>query len=165
VRGGVQLGPLGTAATDWHVVHAPGDYDDGEFGGMKIGRGNRSTRRKRAPAPLCPPQTSLDQTRDRTRAAAMGSQRLTAWAMARPYNPICTIIQCFSFLIPTIDLLADTQEWYEIYLSLLPICVVSHGNTCDAQVIPVLCGYDLFESSFPTFVLFLQEQNCIRNLC
>jgi hypothetical protein len=46
VVGGVQLGPLGTAATDWPIVLAPGDYDDGEFGGMKIGKGNRSTRRK-----------------------------------------------------------------------------------------------------------------------
>jgi hypothetical protein len=78
--GGIQLDPLGTAATDWA---APGDYDDGEFGGMKIGRGNRSTRGKPAPAPLCPPQIPLDQTRARTRAAAVGSQRLTAWAMAR----------------------------------------------------------------------------------
>jgi hypothetical protein len=30
-----------------------------EFGGMKIGRGNRSTRRKPTPAPLCPPQIHL----------------------------------------------------------------------------------------------------------
>jgi hypothetical protein len=51
---------------------------------MKIGRGNRSTRRKPAPAPLCPPQIPLDQPRDRTQAAAVGSQRLTAWAMAGP---------------------------------------------------------------------------------
>jgi hypothetical protein len=36
---GVQLGPLGTAATDRPIVPAPGDYDDGEFGGMKLGRG------------------------------------------------------------------------------------------------------------------------------
>jgi hypothetical protein len=40
VGSGVQLGPLGTAGTDWPIVPAPGDYDDGEFGGMKIGRGN-----------------------------------------------------------------------------------------------------------------------------
>jgi hypothetical protein len=45
VGGGVQLGPLGTAATDRPIVPAPGDYDDGEIGGI-IGRGNRSTRRK-----------------------------------------------------------------------------------------------------------------------
>jgi hypothetical protein len=43
VGSGVQLGPLGTAATNRPVVPAPGDYDDGEIGGM-IGRGNRSAR-------------------------------------------------------------------------------------------------------------------------
>jgi hypothetical protein len=58
--GGVQMGPLGTTATEWSIVLALGDYDDGEFGGMNIGRGNRSTRRKPAPAPLCPPQIPLD---------------------------------------------------------------------------------------------------------
>jgi hypothetical protein len=59
--GGVQLGPLGTSATNWPIVTAPGDYD-GEFGGMMIGGGNRSTRRKPAPVPLCPPQISHDLT-------------------------------------------------------------------------------------------------------
>jgi hypothetical protein len=43
------MGPLGTAATDLPIVACPGDYDDGEFGGMKICRRNRSTRRKPAP--------------------------------------------------------------------------------------------------------------------
>jgi hypothetical protein len=56
------MGPLGTSATEWPVVPALGDYDDGEVGGMKIGRGTRSTRRKPAPAPLCPPQIPLDKT-------------------------------------------------------------------------------------------------------
>jgi hypothetical protein len=32
------MGPLGTSATKWPIVPVPGDYDDGEFGGMKIGR-------------------------------------------------------------------------------------------------------------------------------
>jgi hypothetical protein len=44
VGGGVQLGPLDTAATNRPIVSAPGDYDDGEIGGMMIGRGNLSTR-------------------------------------------------------------------------------------------------------------------------
>jgi hypothetical protein len=61
-----------------------GEGDCGAIGVMKIGRGNRSTRRKPTPAPLCPPQIPLDQTRDRTRAAAVESQRLTALAMVRP---------------------------------------------------------------------------------
>jgi hypothetical protein len=69
--------PLDTSATEWPIVPAPGDYDDGEFVGMKIGRGNRSTRRKPAPVPLCPPQIPLDKNRGRTRAASLGSQRLT----------------------------------------------------------------------------------------
>jgi hypothetical protein len=52
-----QLGPFGTSATNWPTVPAPGDYEDGEIGGMIIGRGSTSTRRKPAPVPLCPPQT------------------------------------------------------------------------------------------------------------
>jgi hypothetical protein len=38
----------------------------GAIGGMKFGRGNRSTRRKPTPAPLCPPQIPHDETRART---------------------------------------------------------------------------------------------------
>jgi hypothetical protein len=62
-------------ATNRSIVPALGDYDDGEIGGMMIGKGNRSTRRKPAPVPLCPPQTP-HAARTRTRAAAVGSQRL-----------------------------------------------------------------------------------------
>jgi hypothetical protein len=57
MRGGVQLGPLGTTATNKPIVPASGDYDGTEIVGMMIGRGNRCTRRKPAPMPLCPPQT------------------------------------------------------------------------------------------------------------
>jgi hypothetical protein len=73
-----KLGPLGMSAIYWPIVPVPGDCEDGEFGGMKIGRGYRSTQRKPAPALLCPPQIPLDQSRARTQAAAVGSQRLTA---------------------------------------------------------------------------------------
>jgi hypothetical protein len=34
VGGGVQFGPLSTAATNMPIVPAAGDYDDGEIGGM-----------------------------------------------------------------------------------------------------------------------------------
>jgi hypothetical protein len=76
---GVGLSPLGTAAISG-LLYKPQmiDEDDcGAIGGMKIGMGNRSTRRKPAPAPRCPPQIPHDQTRAQTRAAAVGSQRLT----------------------------------------------------------------------------------------
>jgi hypothetical protein len=55
-------GALGTAATTG-LLYQPqmiGDGDCGEIGGMKIGRGNPSTRRKPAPEPLCPPQIPHD---------------------------------------------------------------------------------------------------------
>jgi hypothetical protein len=53
---------IGIVGVESNWVHsalrpAPGDCDDGEIGGMKIGRGNRSTLRKPAPVPLYPPQT------------------------------------------------------------------------------------------------------------
>jgi hypothetical protein len=50
-----------------------GEGDCGAIGGMKIGKGNRSTRRKPATVPLCSPQI-----RSRTRAAAVGTRDLTA---------------------------------------------------------------------------------------
>jgi hypothetical protein len=56
---------LGTAATT-DLLYQPqmiGGGDCGEIGGMKIGRGNRSTRRKPAPAPVCPPHIPHDWTR------------------------------------------------------------------------------------------------------
>jgi hypothetical protein len=83
--GGGGWSPIGSTRHcrhQWLIVPAPGDYDDGEIDGM-TGRGSRSTRRKPAPMPLCPTQTP-NAARTRTRAAVVGSQRLTAWAMARP---------------------------------------------------------------------------------
>jgi hypothetical protein len=68
-----------------HVGHfwpGPSYCEDGELGGIKIGRWNQSTWRKPAPASLCLPKIPPDQTRARTRAAAVGSQPLTAWAMS-----------------------------------------------------------------------------------
>jgi hypothetical protein len=74
----VRQSPLGTPATSGPIVPA--------FGGRKIGRGKRSSRRKPAPVPLCPvqiPHTRIP-TRDLTRAAAVWSRALAALAMAWP---------------------------------------------------------------------------------
>jgi hypothetical protein len=77
--GGVRLSPLGTSATVV-LLYQPRMIDDdyGAVGGMRIGRGNRSTRRKPVPVPRCPPQITHELTWDQTRAAAVGSRRLTA---------------------------------------------------------------------------------------
>jgi hypothetical protein len=47
-----KLGSLGISATNWPIVPA--------FGGTRIGRRNRSTRRKPAPAPLCSLQITIE---------------------------------------------------------------------------------------------------------
>jgi hypothetical protein len=60
------------------------DNECGAVGGMRTGRGNRSTRRKSDPVPLCPPQIPHYFTWARTQAAEVWSRRLTTWAKARP---------------------------------------------------------------------------------
>jgi hypothetical protein len=61
------------------------DDDCGASGGIKIGRGNRSTRRKPAPPRHFDHHKSHMTTPGlEPRAAAVWSQRLTAWAIARP---------------------------------------------------------------------------------
>jgi hypothetical protein len=105
--GGVILSPLGTSATVW-LLYQTRMIDDDEceaVGGMRIGRGNRSTQRKPAPAPLCPPQIPHNLTWARTRAATVGSRRLTAWAIAQLrygiYStnlPICKVTSTVEFM-------------------------------------------------------------------
>jgi hypothetical protein len=49
----------GETESTWYVGHQPRKIDDdecGAMGGMRIGEGNRSTRRKSAPVLLCSPQ-------------------------------------------------------------------------------------------------------------
>jgi hypothetical protein len=76
------------------LLHQPrmmmDDNEWGAFDGM-LGKGNRSTRRKPVPVPFCPPQIPRNLIRDRTRAAAVGSRRLTTWAAARPIGAVSSI--------------------------------------------------------------------------
>jgi hypothetical protein len=80
ILSGVRLSPLGTAATSGllYQLQMIGEGDCGAIGGMKIGKETQSTRRTSAPAQFCPPQIPHDQIRVRIRAAAVGSQRLSA---------------------------------------------------------------------------------------
>jgi hypothetical protein len=66
------MSPLGTSATVGLLYQLRMiDNDYGAVGGMRVGSGNRSTRRKPAPVPLRPPQIPHDLTWDRTRASAV----------------------------------------------------------------------------------------------
>jgi hypothetical protein len=66
------------------------DGDCGAIGGMKIGRGNRSTRRKRTPAPLCPPQNPTWQTRSGTpdRSGGKPATNSLSYGAAFCFSPI-----------------------------------------------------------------------------
>jgi hypothetical protein len=80
ILNGVGLSPLVTAATT-SLLYQPQmihDGDCGEIGGIKIGRGNRSTWRKPATVALCPPQIPHYLTRAQNRAAAVGIRRIAA---------------------------------------------------------------------------------------
>jgi hypothetical protein len=69
---------LGTSVTNWLIVPAPMVDEYGAFGGMRIGRGNRSTLSKPPLVPLCPPQIPHYMNWDRTGTAAVASRQLTA---------------------------------------------------------------------------------------
>jgi hypothetical protein len=89
---------LGTAATSG-LLYKPQMIDEDDcraIGGMKIGRGNRSTRRKPAAAPLYPPQIRHDQTRARTpghRGGKPATNRLSYGAAQ------CVVSSVTSFLL------------------------------------------------------------------
>jgi hypothetical protein len=114
---------------------------------MKIGRGNRSTRRKPVPAPLCPPQIPLDHTGARTRAAEVGSLRLTACAMARP-SAVCYVepelmkLTTHRKLVPrsgkceSINPLPRTSSWRSAFRR----SKHSQHFYCSPLVLPVLFG-------------------------
>jgi hypothetical protein len=119
ILSGVRLSPLGTAATTGLSYHPQliDAGDCGAIGGMKIGRRNRSTRRKPAPAPLCPPQIPHDLTWARTRAAAVGSQLLASWAMEghicngiRPRILNENVLSCVNSIFTTRAPLMDTKK-------------------------------------------------------
>jgi hypothetical protein len=89
------------------LLYQPRMVDEyGAFGGMKIGRGNRSTRRNPAPVPFSLPHIPHDPTWDRTRAPAVGNRRLTAWGMARPL-----IGSYFHFYVSPCTWMFCSGEW------------------------------------------------------
>jgi hypothetical protein len=68
--------------------------------GMRIGKGNGSTRRNPAPLPLFPPQIPHYLTWDGTRTAVVGDGRLTAPVMSRPILMLFSSRSTLSFWEP-----------------------------------------------------------------
>jgi hypothetical protein len=91
------------------------------FCGMKIGRGNRNTRRKRATAPLCPPKIPLDQNRARTRATAVRSRPLEEY-LSIPQNSFLPFIERWRNLL--------NKVWN--YCDLMIVCSI---DTCNKPLV------------------------------
>jgi hypothetical protein len=75
------------------------DDERGAVGGVRIGGGNRSTRRKATTVPFCPSHIPHDLTWAATRAAVVGSRRLTAWATARPILQVTPFDYWLDFVV------------------------------------------------------------------
>jgi hypothetical protein len=74
--GGVRPSPLGTSASIWPIVPAP----DEVVGGMKIGRGNRSTGENLSYFHFVHHKSHMTWP-------GIQPRRLTAWAMVQPCSP------------------------------------------------------------------------------
>jgi hypothetical protein len=103
------------------LLYQPRLIDDecGAIGGMRIGRGNRSTWGKPAPVSLCLPQIPYDPNRARTRAAAVGRRKLTAWVMARPSHSqeIPCLYETWGLITATECLVHTVMPYYFIYFN------------------------------------------------
>jgi hypothetical protein len=126
------------------------DDDCGAIGGMRVGRGNRSTRRKPASVPIYPPQIPHDLTRARTRAAAVGNRRLTAWAMARP----SLYVNIIGYVQKRV-LYGRFKEFLKVVVTArfrgyAPSSERSHRVRCDCSVLNIML-LPLLSTSFPVY--------------
>jgi hypothetical protein len=97
--------------------------------GMKIGRGRRDTRGQLVAVTVCPPQLLHVLTWDWSWPAALGSRKLTSWAMARPRIRVVQIIHL-------------VQEMY------LLVIYVFYGVWIKS-VHPLARGFGWFKSNWP----------------
>jgi hypothetical protein len=97
------------------------DDECGVFGGMRTGRGNRSTLRKPAPVSLCPPQIPHDLTW--AWAAAVISRWQSTWVLARP-------VVAVKLYLYSVGLRFESQEGYWLFCLKLFEIIVSPPPPC-----------------------------------
>jgi hypothetical protein len=102
-----------TMATAGLLYYSRIIMDDDECGAVSgmLGNGNRSTRRKPAQLPLCPPQIPNYLTRARTRVSTVGSRQLTAWATTRPNIKISIVLCSGKYRCTKKHEIPATPEW------------------------------------------------------
>jgi hypothetical protein len=114
----------------------------GAIGGMKIGRGNRSTRRKPTSAPLCPPQNPTwhsrplcsDKKRDQTTAQEHSSRQVLTTGEVLAMNWGCDGSSAQSNYLVAIHNISMSLTFSRSRESAL---VIANGNRLDGG----LAGY------------------------
>jgi hypothetical protein len=113
--GWVRPSALGTSATTWPIVPAP---DDRWW--VWSSRCNENWQAKPKYSEKTCPSAILYTTnhtwpRDRTWVAAVGSRRLTAWAMAQPYMPFLLIL-CYNGSLVTWTVVSVTIAMFKPFI-------------------------------------------------
>jgi hypothetical protein len=119
---GVHSGSTRHCGHYWPIVPAPGDYEDGKVSGMNgFGRGNRNKySEKTCPDATLSTTNPTCQARARTRAAVVGSHRLTASALARPGRGFLALASATlqgSHAKSRISL----EQWFSLKRMLMPV--------------------------------------------
>jgi hypothetical protein len=89
----------------------------GAIGGMKIGRGNRSTLRKPAPAPLCPPQnpTWPDPGSNPDRRGGKSATNCLSYGVALPVLGLSVVINHPWFFTPPLLWIINNSMYNELH--------------------------------------------------
>jgi hypothetical protein len=124
---GVRLSPFGTSANIC-LLYQPRMIDDecGINGGLRIGKGNRSTRRKSAPVLLCAPQIPHDLTSNPDRRRGKPATNRTTQSASKVTVSWTTRT---SFTDRGVLLLA-TESAQDCYIWLHPVCVFNKVHMC-----------------------------------
>jgi hypothetical protein len=115
----------------------------GAIGGMKIGRGNRSTQRKPAPAPLCPPQyPTTDPVSNPDRSGGKPTTNHLSYCVAF-FSPILSPLTICRVTVKVFDS-ASTRGSF-LYIVCEIICIWWIEN----NVKEISCG--IFEVTIPAW--------------
>jgi hypothetical protein len=128
---GVRLSPLGTAATTG-LLYQPQVIDDGDcgaIGGIKIGRGNRSTGGNLPQRHVVHHKSHVTRPGFQPRVAAVESQRQTAWAMAWPAYILLSTENREELMRPRIDF-SDVKKTRNIMKTTSPLCRKRLSRSC-----------------------------------
>jgi hypothetical protein len=134
------------------------DEECGAVVGMRISKGNRSTRRKPAPVPFCPPKILQDLTRARTRACFGGkpATNCLSYGSATIFVLISPLSASFSaWVVHFVFLRLLCIFWYPSDVIQCLLSYVTFGRVS----VPLLSGY---REVFLSYTIIRCKQVCLH---